>query len=185
MIERKFNWKVYTFIVFFSFVLFMAGKAVYMLLGGQVTDESGKTLNGALAIIPSILIIIVCSTYLLTVLSLLKNVLKYKGKAFTIDEKGIHNTLTFINFFAFIFVLPIKFIPWSAVSYVDMSGGPMYIRVKVKECKMSLLAKLVVSIKGYAFCYSFKKGNLKENEICFIMQNIAQQSKHISQNNNV
>ncbi len=185
MIERKLNWKVYTFIAFFSFVLFMAGKAVYMLLSGQVIDENGESFDGILAIIPSILIIIVCSTYLRTVLSLLKNVIKYKGKAFTIDNNGIHNTLTYINFLAFIFVLPIKFIPWSAVSYVDMSGGPMYIRVKVKECKMSLLAKLVVGIKGYAFCYTFKKGDLNENEICFIMQNIAQKSKHISQNNNM
>jgi len=180
MIERKFNLKVYFFIAFFGFVLFMAGKAVYMLLNGDITDESGETLTGALAVIPSVLIILVCSTYLITVLSLLKNVIKYKGNAFVIDDKGIHNTLTFINFLAFVFVVPVKFIPWSAVSYVDMSGGPMHIRVKVRECKMSLLAKLVVGIKGYSFCYSFKKGNLNESEICFIMQNIARQSKHIS-----
>ena len=41
------------------------------------------------------------------------------GYAFMIDENGIHNTATAINVFAFIFVVPIRTIPFSAIEKVS------------------------------------------------------------------
>ena len=45
------------------------------------------------------------------------------GYAFVIDENGIHNTATAINVLAFIFVVPIRTIPFSAIEGFSEDNG--------------------------------------------------------------
>lgn len=46
MIEKKFNWKIYFFIILFLVILLTASKVIYMLLTGQVADENGEQFPG-------------------------------------------------------------------------------------------------------------------------------------------
>lgn len=90
--------------------------------------------------------------------------IKYKNTAFWADENGIHNTFVFVMLFAFVITCPIRFIPWSAVSYLDRDEKQLYLRVKTKEVQASVLGKLVLKAMGYNFSAGFTKGDLTEGE---------------------
>ena len=47
----------------------------------------------------------------------------FKGKAFTIDKSGVHDTLSLTIFLAFIFVVSIKVIPTSAIKKIQKTDG--------------------------------------------------------------
>ena len=86
----------------------------------------------------------------------------HKGKAFTITEQGVENTLTCVILFALIFVLPVKRIPWEAITYAD--DEDTYIRAKRKGVEAGFLAKTIVAVKGYSFCAGFIKPKMTRAE---------------------
>lgn len=154
----KLNWKVYFFLSFFSLVIIIGARAVYMLLGGQVSyGEDGEEIGKGLSVFMAVLVSLVLSTYFITVLNLLKQIICFKRTALTITENGIENTLILLNLFAFVFVVPVKLIPWEAVKYFDSDNGIPYIRINIKEIEAGFLAKAVLFVLGYDFCFGFVK----------------------------
>ena len=170
MIEKKFNWKIWFFILLFGGILLMASRVVFLLVTNQIADADGAPLSPFLTVFLCFIICLVCSTYLATFIALLKQVTVYKNTAFRVDEEGIHNTLVFVYLFAFVIVCNVKFIPWSAVRYADNAEKEgMYIRVKGKEVFASFMGRLIIGILGYHFCLSFTKTKLSESERAIIM----------------
>ncbi|MBQ7131390.1 MAG: hypothetical protein IJO29_02360 [Oscillospiraceae bacterium] len=168
MIEKKFNLKVYFFILLFALILPLAAKVVYMLLSGQVTYENNEKVPFVLAAVISVLTILVCSTYALSLITLLKQVICHKNSAFKLDENGIYDTVCAVMFLAFVIVVPIKHIPFSSVTYTDSDEDSIYIRMKTKEVNAGRTAKIILAIMGYHFCYSFTSKKLTEDEIITI-----------------
>ena len=119
MFEKKFNWKIWFFILLFGGTLLMASYVVFLLLTNRIADENGSPLPPVLIGICCFIICLVCSTYATTFIALLRRVIVHKNTAFRIDEEGIHNTVVYVYLFAFVIVSNIKFIPWSAVYYID------------------------------------------------------------------
>ena len=170
MIEKKFNWKIWFFILLFGGILLMASRVVFLLVTNQIADADGVPLSPFLTVFLCFIICLVCSTYLATFIALLKQVTVYKNTAFRVDEEGIHNTLVFVYLFAFVIVCNVKFIPWSAVRYADNTEKEgMYIRVKGKEVFASFMGRLIIGVLGYHFCLSFTKTKLSESERAIIM----------------
>ena len=156
MFEKKFNWKIWFFIILFGATLLMSAYAVFLLLTNQIADENGAPLHPVIVALFCFMICLVCSTYLPTFIALVKQVFVHKNTAFRIDEDGIHNTVVFVYLFAFVIVSPVKFIPWSAVRYIDdEEKDAVYIRVKKKQVSASFIGKLILGIFGYHFLYSF------------------------------
>lgn len=176
MLEKKFNWKIYFFILLFSGIILMAFYTTFLLATNQVVDEDGLPLPPALIGFMCFMIYLVCSTYAVTVIALLKQVIARKNIAFRVDESGIHNTVVFVNLFAFVIVSNVKFIPWSAVRYIDRDGDGVYIRVNKKQVSASLMGKLIIGLLGYSFCRSFTAGNLSEWEKDMISSYCADKS---------
>lgn len=168
MLERKFNWKAYFLITLFGCILPLAFHAVFMLATGQIVDDNNMPLSGAFAAFICFIIIFVCSTYAVTFIVLLKQVIKFKNTAFTVDKQGIHNTVVIMNLFAIVIAVPIKHISWRSVSCVDTDDVSVYIRVKVRELEASFIAKLVLKITGYRFCHTLITEKLLPDEINMI-----------------
>lgn len=155
MKEYKAGWRYYFFLTFFIGVVLLGMRVIFMLLAGRISDENGqltKTISYGLAI----MIGIVLSTHVLTVFNLLKQIILHKGSVVTLSDYGIENTVVFINLFAFMIVVPVKIIPWEAVTYYDEDYNP-YIRVDVTEVECGGVAKLLLKVLGYHFCLSFVK----------------------------
>ena len=170
MFEKKFNWKIWFFIILFGGTVLMASYAVFLLATNQVVNEDGMPLHSFEVGFLCFMICLVCSTYVATFIALLKQAAVHKNTAFRIDEEGIHNTVVFVYLFAFVIVCNVKLIPWSAVHYVDNEEkeGP-YIRVKSRKVSASFIGRLIIGILGYHFCYSFTKTKLSEAERAIVL----------------
>ena len=162
MKEYKLGWRYWFFLILFSGVLLIGGKAVFMLFAGQVTMEDG-TIDLLFNRVMAVALSVVLLTYLITVINLVKFLVLHRGCGLSITYQGIENTAVFINVLAFVLVLPVKLIPWEAVTYVDDEAA--YIRVNTKFIQAGFLAKLILKIFGFNFCHSFVKPKVKLEDI--------------------
>ncbi len=178
MFEKKFNWKIYFFILLFGATVAMGVRVMFLLVTNQVTDENGSALPQVMIWLMCIMICLVCSTYLMTFITLLKQVILHKNIAFRIDEAGIHDTVVFIYLFAFVLVCKIKFIPWSAVHYIDSDNDGVYIRMNRRQVTASFMGKILIGILGYHFCYSFTSKKLSQEEKDIISSYCTNQVSH-------
>lgn len=176
MFEKRFNWKIYFFIALFGGILLLGFRVILLLITNQITYEEGEPLPPVLKGILWFAMVLVCSTYAITFISLLKQVVMKKNIAFRVDSLGIHNTVVLINLFAFVIVCNIKFIPWSCVNYIDREDDSVYIRVKSKNITASYLGKFIIGVIGYHFCYSFISKKLTEEEMNIILHYCNAQS---------
>lgn len=55
------------------------------------------------------------------------------GYAFSMDAEGIHLTATAINVLAFIFIVPIRKIPYSAIEKVSQENGSLCLHIDKSE----------------------------------------------------
>lgn len=179
MIERKLNGKIWFFIILLGGIVPVGAYGEYMMWTGQVRGESGEPLEKWLVALTSALMIPILCAYSALAVSLIRQVIQNKSRAFTFDSEGIHGTVTGFMMFAFAIVLPVKTIPWSAVTYIDRSGGFVYIRVKTSEIEASRLARLIIKIRGYSFCSGFTKDGLSEDDMDMIEAYCRRQSAYL------
>lgn len=142
-------------------VLVLAGRVTYMWLNDEIVYMQKNGAEIALDVMMPIALIIT-SSYLWSAVVLLRQYLIHGGRAFTLTETGITNTLTFVIIFAFVFVLPVRCIPWDAVTYAD--AEEVYIRAKRKGIRAGFWAKTIVAVKGYTFCHGFCNPQLSREE---------------------
>lgn len=168
MTEKKFNRKIYFIMILFGCILPLAARVVFMLAAGEIVDENNVPLSAGLAAFLCFVIIFVCSTYAVTFIVLLRQVIKFKNTAFTADSRGIHNTVVIMNLFAVVIAAPVRYIPWKAVSCADRDDVSVYIRVKTREIEASAIAKLILKIGGYRFCHGLISRGLSFGEVNMI-----------------
>jgi len=154
MQKHKLGWRFWFFYIFLLGILLLGIRAISMLVAGQVTLED-EPMSPVFAWVMSMMLSIPLSSYLYSVITMTKQLIGHQKTALTITEEGIENTLTFVYLLAFVFVVPVKCIPWCSVTYWDDEDKHPYIRVKVGQIHASPLAKLILWVRGYMFCHSF------------------------------
>lgn len=163
MKEYKAGWRYYFFLIFFSLVSVLGARVIWMLLSGEVMDGDEEMSRG-MAIFLSVLIGLAFSTYIETAAVLLWQLIRFDGCALEITENGIENTLVYVNILAFMFVFPVKRIPWEAVKYADFDDEP-YIRVDTKQVRAGWFAKAILFVLGYHFCLPFVKPKVSCDDV--------------------
>lgn len=164
MQTHRLNWRFHFLWVLLALVILLGSRVIYMLLTGQVVDENDQPLTSVFTWIVSSLLAIVMSSYLMTVIRSLRQLIAYRGAAFTLTSAGIENTLIVVNLLAFVFVFPIRLIPWSSVRSIDLDDG-VYIRVKRDGVQAGSLSRLALWILGFPFCAGMIKPKLAPEEI--------------------
>ena len=91
----------------------------------------------------------------------------FLNKAFWLDGEGIHQTLTAVNILAFIFIVPIKTIPFSAISKIYEEDGVLTVETDKSQLEMPFLVRLFAN-KKYHFLKGFTTVNQDEikTKIC-------------------
>lgn len=110
MKEIKLGTMFYVFIAFFAVV---GVGAIHMGLSLMVDDTDDQ------GVIFSLLIILIAAGYVLSAVTMLMQVIFYKGIGLKLSEEGVSDTLVIVNVFAFFFVAPVRFIPWDALSEIE------------------------------------------------------------------
>lgn len=170
MQKYKLGWRFWFFLILLSGVIALGIPAVSMLFKGEVSYEDGE-MPKAVSVALGIMICIVLSSYLLSVVMMLRQLIKFRGIGLEITPRGIENTFVFLYLFAFVIVVPVRLIPWETVKYFDKDDRP-YIRVKAGKVQAGLLAKAILAVLGYSFCLSFVKPEVDIGEIIRYSQSI-------------
>lgn len=77
-------------------------------------------------------------------------------QAFSMDDTGIHGTATAIMVFAFIFVIPIKTIPYSAIIKTSEKDGVFAVQIDKAKIDVIPFLRLFVN-KEYHFFFGYSK----------------------------
>ena len=165
MKEYKLNTRFLICLVLLLGVAALAVKVIYMMLTGQVRDENGQVLTGGIEKLLPVLIALVISTYVFSAVIMLRQYIRFSGSAFELTDDGIENTMTCINLFAVILVLPVRCIPWEAVKRVRREADHYVAEIDTSQLKVNFLSKLILKSSGYHFCNKFTKENVTESEL--------------------
>lgn len=157
----KLNARALVCLIALILVLVLVGRVTWMWLHGEIVDAQEPGTAVALDVMMPIALVIT-SSWLWAAVVLLRQYLVHGGRAFTLTDAGIENTLTFVILFSFVFVLPVKCIPWEAVTYADPEE--IYIRARRKDIRAGFWAKTIVAVKGYSFCQGFCKPKMTRQE---------------------
>ncbi len=164
MKTRKLNIRYLICFLLLAAVLALLGKVAFMLLteqvsfGDEAADPTLSRLFGALLALPAF-------SYFYSFYIMLVQYIKHKGNAFALTENGIEDTVTFLMFLSLIFVLPVGRIPWEAVKSIDYSNGHYTAKIDATAVEAGKLAKLILRIRGYGFCYKFISPDITFEEI--------------------
>ena len=163
----KAAWRYYFFAILFTAVSLMGARALYMLFAGQVSfgDDLTAGENKFLCIFAAVVLFFPLLSYLRSALCLWIQILRYKSAVITLTDRGIENTLVFTWLFAFVFIRPVKLIPWEEVKYCDTENSHPYVRLRVKKVKAGWLARLILRLKGYIFLVSFVKPRVLSEDV--------------------
>ena len=145
---------------FYFVALLLIGITVFAWYGALfmntevITDENGHPLDDATSTAFTAIICAVAFTWTVSSLTVIRQMLF--GYAFLIDENGIRNTASGLILFAFIFVIPIKLIPYSAIT--DMYIKDNALTVTIDKSKIKAIPPLKIFIrKEYHFFSGFTK----------------------------
>ena len=163
----KAGWRYYFFAILFTAVALLGLRVDHMLLSGQVSFGEDLTAGESrfLCIFAAVALFLPLWTYALSAFRLWRQVIKYKGAVITLTDAGIENTLVFTWLFAFVFVKPVKLIPWEAVKYYGDDEGHPYVRLHVKKIKAGWLAGLILRLYGFLFHVSFVKPRVSAEDV--------------------
>ena len=148
--KAKLNLKFYIVsILLLGIVVFGWYGGVYFLNTNEILMEDNTPMDSQTKMLFTIAIAIVVLSWTFSFFTLIKQMLF--GYAFMIDENGVHNTATAINVFAFIFVVPIRTIPFSAIEKVSEDDGILTLHINKSEIDMIPFLRVFARKKYHLF----------------------------------
>ena len=162
MIKAKLNLKFYfVFLLMFCLVAFV-WYGIYFLNSNEILINDNTPIDAETKLLFTVILSIIAVSWTISLLTLMRQMIL--GYAFCIDEGGIHNTATAIMILAFIFVVPIKRIPYNAIQQLSEENGILTIRIDKSKIQVIPFLKPFVR-KEYHFFSGFTKEkveNIKE-----------------------
>ena len=149
--KARFSKMFYIMLVFLVLGSAMCSFALFSVLSGRVVLE-GIQHNESAMLILKLLLFMVTLSWVLSCVSAVSQAIK--GYAFVIAEEGITSTVTMLRAFAFIFVVPVKNIPYSAIKEIEEKNGYLVAVLDKDEIDVSPFLKPFVS-KQYSFFLSY------------------------------
>ena len=154
MFKAKLNFKFYIVaLILLSFVL-LGWYGVYFLQTQEILMENGEPMEHTTRIVFTVLVVLIVSSWTFSFLIVFVQALR--GYGFYIDEDGIHNTVTAVVFLAFVFVVPIKEIPYSAVIKTVEQRGFVTLVLDKSKLRMSSFLNMFAQ-QEYHFFHTFTK----------------------------
>lgn len=156
--KAKLNTKFYIVsLILFAFVVFIWW-GIYFLNTNVILMEDNTPMTTDIKLFFTIALSVVGLSWTLSLITVIRQIVF--GAAFSIDENGIHNTATALNIFAFIFVVPIKNIPFNAINKITNENGVLTIYFDKDQINCFPLLRLFAR-KRFTFFCGFTTDNQK------------------------
>ncbi len=132
--KAKLNIKFYIISILLFGIIVFGWYGAYFLNANEILMEDNTPMDVQTKLFFTIVLVLVVLSWTLSFFTLIRQALL--GYAFTIDENGIHTTVTAINVLAFIFVVPIRTIPFSAIERVSEDDGVFTLHIDKAKIDM-------------------------------------------------
>lgn len=163
MQEYKLNWRFWFFLLLFLDISILLISIIPSIITDLTVIDPKTDAEGENIIL--IAFIIILPIYLLTVITMFYHYFRYNGHGLEITNNGIENTYVFTLFLAFGIFVPVKLIPWEAITKYSNENDLPVISVNPKMIKANFIAKFILTIINYNFCYSFVKPKINKEDI--------------------
>ena len=163
--KAKLNLKFYIVsILLLGIVVFGWYGGVYFLNTNEILMEDNTPMDSQTKMLFTIAIAIVVLSWTFSFFTLIKQMLF--GYAFMIDENGIHNTATAINVLAFIFVVPIRTIPFYAVEGFSEDNGVLTLKIDKTKIDVIPILRIFARKRYHLFSgFTVEKQDIIKDEL--------------------
>lgn len=162
--KAKLNLKFYIILILLIGIVIFGCYGLYFLNANEILMEDNTPMDSQTKMIFTFLIGLVILSWTFSLFALIRQVIL--GYAFTLDEGGIHNTATAINVLAFIFVVPIRRIPFSAVTKVSKEDDVLTLHINKNEVEVNPIFRIFARKKYHLFSgFTEEKQKVIEDEI--------------------
>lgn len=149
--KSKLNFKFYILTLLMLGAVFIGVYGVYFLNANQIMMDDAP-MDRQTKMIYSAVISLVTLSWIFSLITLIRQA--FGRCAFIIDEDGIHFGVTALVFLAFVFIVPIKNIPFSAIESISTENGALTLHIDKSRIEMNSILKKLVSkdyiISGFA-----------------------------------
>ena len=157
--KARLNLKFYIVSVLLLCLVLFAWYGIYFLNTNEILMEDNTPMDSGTKGTFTALMSVVAVSWTMSFFALVRQIVA--GIAFCMDNDGIHTTATAVMILAFIFVVPIKTIPYDAIAQVHEDNG--ILSVKIDKSKISVLPILKLFVRmEYRFFSGFTKENSSE-----------------------
>lgn len=153
MLKTKLNVKFCIVTVLLLSIVALAWYGIYFIKTNEVMTEDGPMGDGTRSLIAALLSVVALS-WTASLLTMIRQIVL--GSGFVMDENGIHDTATAVMIFSFIFVVPVKCIPYDAIlSFEEINGIPT---ARLDKSRLTVLPFFRPFVRGeYHFFSGFTK----------------------------
>ena len=157
--KARLNLKFYIVSVLLLCLVLFICYGIYFLNTNEILMEDNSAMDSGTKALFTVFMSLVGFSWTMSLFTLVRQIIA--GIAFYMDNDGIHTTATAVMVLAFIFVVPVKTIPYDAIVQVSEDNG--ILSIKLDKSKIAVLPILRLFVrKEYHFFSGFTKENLSE-----------------------
>lgn len=149
MIQAKLSLKFYLIACLLLGLVVFGWYGVLFLNANEILMEDNTPMDAGTKTIFTVLLSLVLTSWSISMFTVIRQILL--GAAFTMDENGIYDTATVTVFLAFIFVTPVKQIPYEAVQSISHENNILTITIDKSKIKALSILKPLVRKKYHFF----------------------------------
>ena len=147
--KTKLSAKFYFLAVLLLGIVILGWYGVYFLNANEILmeDDSPMDLNTKKWLTVAMCLIV--SSWTLSLLTVIRQI--FLGYAFYMDESGICSTSSIMVLLAFVFVVPVKRIPYDAIEWVGEENGLFLIKINKSKIEVFPIFRPLVRKEYYFF----------------------------------
>ena len=148
--KAKLNLKFYIVAVLLLGIVVFGWYGLFFLNSNEILMEDNLPMSNQTKAFFTIAIGIIVLSWTFSLFTVIRQILI--GYAFSIDKDGIRYTATAVNILAFIFVVPIRKIPYSAIEKISQDDGVLTLHIDKTKIDMVPLFRIFARRKYHMFC---------------------------------
>lgn len=168
-INAKLNMKFYIVAVLLLGLVIFGWYGVWFLNANTILMEDDTVMTPDTKLAITVIFSAIILTWTLSLLTVFS--LAIKGRAFTMDESGIHDTATGLLFLSLILIVPVRNIPYKAIKKVEKENGGIVIHIDKSKIDVNPMVRLFVR-RQYSFFAGFTR--VKTDEIEAILDRFVE-----------
>lgn len=157
--EAKNKFTVWIFFAFLLAITAIGWYGLWFINTETIHMEDGSVMGNDFKLIASAVMGAAVLSWTFSLVTVIRQI--FSGCAFTISEEGVCNTYCAVSFLAFIFVIPIKRIPYSAIKELREEGSALVATLDKKQIEVFPAVRFLVP-REYNFMYGQTKSKVPE-----------------------